>query len=58
MLMPRTLDGSDHPRGWIDIDLLAEGAGRQESAGVDAGRPVRHGPPMVDVFGRPVLPQA
>ena len=49
MLTPRALDDSDHPRGRMDVDVLAEAAARKKSAGVDAGRPVRHRPPVVTV---------
>jgi hypothetical protein len=33
MLAPRALDDSDHLRGRMDVDVLAEGADRQKSAG-------------------------
>jgi hypothetical protein len=38
MLAPRALDDSDHLRGRMDVDVLAEGADRHKGAGVDAGR--------------------
>src|SRR4051812_30851465 len=46
---PGALDGDDHLLGRMDVDVLAEGTERHESAGVDAGRPVRQGPPLVAV---------
>jgi hypothetical protein len=49
MLTPRALDDSDHLRGRMHVDVLAEDADRQKGAGVDAGRPVRQHPPLVAV---------
>src|SRR4029079_1385224 len=41
MLLPRALDGNDHPLGRVHVDVLAEGANRHEGAAVDAGWSVR-----------------
>ena len=49
MLLPRALDGNDHPLGRVHVDVLAEGANRHEGAAVDAGWSVRQHPPLVTV---------